>query len=71
MLDIEERICQRLAKEFGLDSREIKKIQRSQFKQVTNTFRKKDGSAFTLPYIGEFSVIPNQEYKFVENNKVE
>lgn len=61
MLDVEDRICQRLAKEFGLDVREIQRIERSQFKQVTNCFRSFEGKAFAIPYLGEFAVLPNKE----------
>lgn len=71
MLDVEERICQKLAKEYGLSVREIKRIERSQYKQVTKTFNEKKGKAFAVPYLGEFDVIPERG-KILENkNKVE
>lgn len=71
MLEVEERLCQKLAKIYGLPVREIKRIQRSQYKQVTKTFNEKQGKAFAVPYLGEFDVIPKRG-KILENkNKVE
>jgi hypothetical protein len=60
MIDAEEKLCQKLAKEFNIDVREIIKIQRSQFKQIANTMRAKEGKSFALPYLGEFTIIPSR-----------
>lgn len=54
MLDVELRICQKIAKEFGLDPMEVQRIQRSQFKTVANCFRAKEGAAYTVIGLGEF-----------------
>ena len=74
MLEVELRICQRLAKEFGLSVQEIQRIERSQFKNVTKLMRTFSGKAFGIPYLGEFAVQPNKE-RYLEqcriNNKVE
>lgn len=74
MLDVEERICQKIAKEFNLSPAEVRTIHRSQYRQITKTMRAFEGYAFALPYIGEFSVIPKME-RYLEvcriNNKVE
>lgn len=61
MIDIEEKLCQRIAKEFGLDAKEVMRIQRSQFRQAYKTIKSFEGKCFALPYIGEFSVLPNKE----------
>jgi hypothetical protein len=71
MLDVEERICQKLAKIYGLSPIEIKRIERSQFKQVTRTFNEKQGKAFAIPYLGEFDVIPARGLILENKNKVE
>lgn len=78
MLDIEDRICQKLAKEFGLPVEEIRAIQRSQFKQVKKTIQEFDGKCFAIPYLGEFQFKDSegiQRYlevcRNIKNNKVE
>jgi hypothetical protein len=72
MIDVEKRLCQKLAKQFDLPVSEVIKIQRSQFKQLAETFRAKEGKAFSIPYLGEFSIKKTQAHKFIENiNTVE
>jgi nucleoid DNA-binding protein len=70
-MEIEEKACQKVAKDLGIPVSTAKEIYNSQFQFVKKTMQKGEFETIKLPYFGKFQVKPYRLQKINEKETLE